>query len=98
MSIQPNQIIKEQPFLILLLFFFTFSTVAQKERFKWGIGGGFRFNYLGLDSGYKGVRIPDNYHFKLDYKDIYSDLYLSQRAKFSNDEKWTHIKRKDRKK
>ena len=31
-------------------------------------------------------------------KDIYTGPYISLRAKFSSLEKWTHIKRKDRKK
>ena len=70
---------KKQIIFIFLLFI-TFSVVAQKERAKWEIGGGFRFNYLGLDGGYEGVRYSDDYHFKLNYKDIGMDNYAPSMA------------------
>ena len=66
-------------FLIILLVITTTLT-AQIERPKWEIGGGARFNYMGLDGGYEGESTINNYQFKMNYKDIGMDNYAPSMA------------------
>lgn len=66
---------KIQLVLVIGLLMMAIGLSAQIERAKWEIGGGLRFNYLGLDGGYSGLRYEDNYEFKLNYKDIGMDNY-----------------------
>ncbi len=42
--------------LVIGIGLFTIALNAQIERAKWEIGGGVRFNYMGLDGGYEGER------------------------------------------
>lgn len=70
---------------LLFSFFAILTTSAQEERSKWELGGGFRFNYMGLDGGYSGevfpnANYPDGYKFGLDYKEIGMDNYAPSMA------------------
>ena len=40
--------------LLIVTGLFTIALSAQIERSKWDLGGGLRFNYLGLSGGYSG--------------------------------------------
>ena len=59
----------------LLLLISTTALKAQIERPKWELGGGIRFNYMGLGGGFSGTRNSDGYSFDVKYKEIGMDNY-----------------------
>lgn len=72
-------------FLLGIILFSCWDLTAQIERSKWELGGGFRFNYMGLDGGYEGEvypneNLPEGAVFKLNYREIGMDNYAPSMA------------------